>query len=270
MLTPQMRTWLAANGVIVLLAGMQLFVLADQTERFFAWTINPSLTAAFLGAGYFASLPLVYLSSRKPYWVQARTGVFGILIFTLVTLGVTLLHLERFHLDSAIWSARAAAWVWLVVYVAVPPLMLALIVWQLRQPGQNLARGTSLPGWLRSGFAAQGVVMFVYGALMLLVPNLVPWPWTLTALTSRAVGAWLVGIGIVAAQCSWENDWGRVQVALQSYALLALLQLAALVRYAATVEWTQPSSWVYSAWLVIMLALGGAGSWLARNATRSL
>jgi hypothetical protein len=34
----------------VLLAGLQLFVFATETDRFFAWTIASPLTAAFLGA----------------------------------------------------------------------------------------------------------------------------------------------------------------------------------------------------------------------------
>jgi hypothetical protein len=35
--------------VLVFLAGVQLFILSEQTDRYFAWTIVPPLTAALLG-----------------------------------------------------------------------------------------------------------------------------------------------------------------------------------------------------------------------------
>jgi hypothetical protein len=36
--------------VLVFLASIQLFILSEQTDRYFAWTIVPPLTAAFIGA----------------------------------------------------------------------------------------------------------------------------------------------------------------------------------------------------------------------------
>ena len=36
----------------------------------FAWTIQPPLTAAFLGAGYAAGFVLVVLSLRDPVWAR--------------------------------------------------------------------------------------------------------------------------------------------------------------------------------------------------------
>ena len=55
-LTAGMRSLLIVAGVLVALAGIQLFVFSDRTDRFFAWTIEPPLTAAFLGASYWASV----------------------------------------------------------------------------------------------------------------------------------------------------------------------------------------------------------------------
>jgi hypothetical protein len=44
-----MRGLLLAAGALVFLAGFQLFILTEQTDLYFAWTIQPPLTAAFLG-----------------------------------------------------------------------------------------------------------------------------------------------------------------------------------------------------------------------------
>jgi hypothetical protein len=95
-LTVGMRVLLLVFCVTVFTAGFQLFVLAEYTERFFAWTINPPLTAAFLGANYWGSLPLVLMSAREHTW--ARVAVPGVLVFTVLTLVATLIHIDRFHM----------------------------------------------------------------------------------------------------------------------------------------------------------------------------
>jgi hypothetical protein len=46
-----MRALLAVFSVLTALGVVALFVLATATDRFFAWTIEPPLTAALLGAG---------------------------------------------------------------------------------------------------------------------------------------------------------------------------------------------------------------------------
>src|SRR6185437_399056 len=54
------------------LLGALLFLLSTKTAKYFAWTIQPSLTAAVLGANYWASTVLALLASRMPYWAQGR------------------------------------------------------------------------------------------------------------------------------------------------------------------------------------------------------
>ena len=43
-------------AVLTTFATVTLYVLSDRTEQLFAWTIQPPVTAAFLGAGYAAGL----------------------------------------------------------------------------------------------------------------------------------------------------------------------------------------------------------------------
>jgi len=53
--TPVIRLILYVASFLVLSVGLSLYLLSGQTETYFSWTINPPLTAAFLGAGYLAS-----------------------------------------------------------------------------------------------------------------------------------------------------------------------------------------------------------------------
>ena len=57
-LTRELRCSVAFAG-LALVAGFLLFPLAQETDRFFSWTIQPPLTAAFMGAAYWAAFVLI-------------------------------------------------------------------------------------------------------------------------------------------------------------------------------------------------------------------
>jgi hypothetical protein len=67
-----------------------------------------------------------------------------------------------------------------------------------------------------------------------------------------------------------ENDWVRLRGPLLSYTALGLLQLVALLRYPHTPDWHRASAWLYVAFLIAMVAVGGY-SWYAmrRGTSRS-
>jgi hypothetical protein len=86
------------------------------------------------------------------------------------------------------------------------------------------------------------------------------WLWALTPLTARAIGAWLLGTGVVVAQWNWENRIDRMRTPAISSAVFALLQLTALARYPAEVDWRTPQAWVYVVFLGGMLCIGIGGT----------
>lgn len=57
------------------------------------------------------------------------------------------------------------------------------------------------------------------GVPLLLVPTAMfgGWPWAPTPLTGRAIGAWTIGIGTIAAHAAWENDWWRPRPMMASH-----------------------------------------------------
>ena len=218
---------------MVLLAGVPLFIGSEQTDQYFAWTIRPPLTAAVLGALYWSAVPFVFLSAREREWANARLAVPGVLVFTTLGLLATVLHADRFHFTSPVFVARAVAWAWLAIYVLVPPITAILLVSQLRRARGDPARSRPLPRLFTYIVAAQGAVMLLAGATLFLAPEAAGarWPWDLTPLTSRAIGAWLVGLGVTAAQAAWEGDRARIRVGLVTYAVAGTLVFVALARY---------------------------------------
>jgi hypothetical protein len=119
-LTSAVRWLLFAAAVLVLLAGFQLFVLTEHTGTYFAWTIANPLAAAFLGASYWASLSIEALAGRQAAWANARIAVPAVLVFTVLTLVATLLHLDKFHFGGSFAAGtQIITWGWIAIYVLV-------------------------------------------------------------------------------------------------------------------------------------------------------
>jgi hypothetical protein len=268
LLTPGMRRLLIIAGVLVFLAGVQLFVFTERTATYFAWTIEPPLTAAFLGASYWASVALEWRAAGETAWARARIAAPAVFVFTVLTLAATLLHLDRFHLGNSFApSTRAVTWAWIAVYAFVPPAMVVLMLVQGRATGADPPRRAPLVAWVRAVLGALAALLLVVGAALFLAPERVAgvWPWALTPLTGRAIAAWLVGIGIAAVHGLVENDFRRVAPAALAFLLLGLLQFVALARYPSDIRWGA-SAWIYVAVLALCTMVGGYGLLRARRA----
>ncbi len=269
-LTPGMRVLLRVAAVLVFLAGVQLFVFTERTERYFAWTIEPPLTAAFLGAAYWSSVTFEWAAAHRQRWAEARIAVPTVFVFTVLTLVVTLVHLDRFHLGAGFEPAtRAVTWLWLAIYTVVPVLMAALVFVQRRTPGAEPARTIPRPPiWLAGLVAAQAVLLLALGTALLVVPASAGalWPWELSALTGRAIGAWLVSLGVAAAHALWERDLRRLRPAATAYVVFAILQGIALLRYPGTVDQGDPRTIGYVLFLASALVAGLTAMWLDRRA----
>lgn len=253
-----MRWLLYAASSLVFLAGFQLSLFTEQTGTYFAWTVFPPITAAFLGAAYWAAIPVEIIAARESTWAKARVAVPAIWLFTTLTLVVTLVHSDRFHFSSPVASAQGAAWFWLAIYAGVPVAMLVVGLLQIRVPGGDPPRGPALPLWMRIAVLVQGGGMLVLGVGLLLAPTVVgaAWPWSLSPLTGRAIGAWFVGIGFAAFHATWENDFLRIRPLGGGYTAFAILQLVVIARYVEAVNWSSAAAWIYLVFLASILPIG--------------
>lgn len=263
---PAMRQLLYIAAFLVFLAGLVLFVFPLRTAEWFAWTVNPPMTAVFLGAAYWASAGLEIMGARSASWGAARLAVWPVFIFTTLTLGVTLLHLDRFHLSPANAPlAQFATWAWLAIYAVVPVAMVVISRIQIRSrpvvPNTSTAeRRPVLPAALRWMLGGIAGVLLLYGVALLAVPVYAAmwWPWQLSELTARAVGAWLIGLGWAAGQGQLSADLRSVRpVALTSVAFV-ILQVIALLRYGDALTW---SSGPAIGFVTVLLAIAVAGGW---------
>jgi hypothetical protein len=260
MILPGTRLVLAVFSGLTLLAFVALFIGAEQTDRVFAWTIQPPITAAFLGAAYAGGCALEVLAVRRGTWATVRIPFLAIMVFTTTTLVVTLMHRDRFHFGSPVPLAQFAAWFWLIIYVVVPVAMVIVWIIEERRPAMPVER-VPLPTVLRVALLAQGAVMLAVAVPLLFRPALaaVLWPWPLTPLTARMVAAWLLGFGLAVILAGWEADLARLDVAAPAYGLLAVLELVVLVRFPESVAWGSAAAWGYLAVAVSILLSSAYG-----------
>ena len=271
-LVPGMRRLLFTAAVLVLLAGVQLFVFTGRTGHWFAFTVADPLSAAFLGAGYWAAVAIEALAGWQGVWANARIAVPAVLVFTVLTLTVTVTHLGQFHLGAGFAAGTQAVTVaWIAIYVAVPALMVILWLRQVRTPGADPPRAAGLPGWLSVLLAVQAAVLAGVGVALFAAPVAAAplWPWTLTPMMAQAVGAWLIGLGVAAGQMLAERDARRVRPAAAGSVLLAVLLAVALARYPHQFHWESASAITYLTILATMALTGTAALARARSLPRT-
>ena len=228
--------------LLVTSVGVFTFILSESTERLFAWTINPPLTAAFLAL----------LSAREPIWVRVRITYAVSLVFTGLTGLATFLHLDKFQFE------KLNGWLWVIVYATVPPLLVVLFFVQRRERGDDPPRTVPIARWLMPIVAVQAAIVLVLGLALFLAPSTADslWPWPLTPLTARTVSAWMLALAAGLAMTLVERDWARVRVATLTYTAAPLLQFVALARFSETLNWSAPGIWLYVGFLAGILLLG--------------
>lgn len=254
---PLMRFALLLGAILTFLSGVQLFVLTDRTERFFAWTVGSGATATIIGAFYWTACVLAYLSWRRQPWVRARVGVPGVTLFLWATLLSTLLHTENFHFGSDVTSARLAAWAWLIVYVVDPILVTLALVLQRREPGTDPPRFGYLSSSYRRVLNVVGPAFALLGVGMVAMPSAVvdTAPFPLTPLTSRTIGAWVIAMGVVFVTMAWENDRDRIRPAAIASVVAPALLIIGTLRYLDQFTWGAPG-WAYVIMITLILGIG--------------
>jgi hypothetical protein len=263
--TPRLRLTLELFAGLALIAGALLFLGATRTDTWWSWTIQPPLTAATLGAFYWAAFALILGAARSKTWARARPAVYPVAVIAVLLLLITLIHIDRFDLNSLFGVF------WVVAYALVPVLLAWTLVEQRGTPGEDPRRARRLPTLLRRVLIIEGVVMLATGVLLLVAPGAADdvWPWALSPLTSRAIGSFLVGIGLAALIAVREDDPLSFRGAALAYTALGLLELLALNLHIPDLGDRPAATTLYAAFWVAVVLTGGYGLRASRASSRS-
>ena len=205
--------------------GPLLVLAPGHTARYWAWTIQPSMSAVWVGAGYTFGACAISTMLVLNRWRTAILATVATIPFAYAMILTTLLHLDRFPTGSVRF------WVWLVIYVVLP-LGLPVILVRNRhadpgpEPGEQL-----LPRRLTRTVGMIGIAIDAFGLALFAVPGTVGavWPWPLTPLMAQVVAGWLMFFGTGAAMLAVERRYRAVRAFLPSVAVwFAVLGVAAL------------------------------------------
>ena len=248
---PLTRVVAAVVIVILVFAWVVLFLTPDTTDRRFAWTIHPTMTAMLMGAGYGSALYFFarVLSGRR--WHRIALGFLPTTVFTWMMLGATFLHWDRFRHGSIPFLL----WFW--IYLLTPVLVPA--VWLINRssdPGALDEHDAVFPIWTRRAMAAAGLLLVAIAAWMYLFPAsaIGVWPWLLTPLTARAVAAFVALPGVAWLAIASDRRWSAARVMLATIAIGLALLLVAVARAWGEFDHANALSYLYVAGLVGTLA----------------
>ena len=235
-------------GLAIVYAGVVLYFLPEKAAQLFAWNIQPSLTAVFMGALYFTGIPGLFLAARAgTRWQQVRA-----IMPSLFTLSASMLIATLFHLDRFLWG-NPVTWLWLILYIVVAPLI-AILTYQHRRDAvpEPAPRIPVTP--LMQQLAYTTVILFVIGLLFLVLPQTMAplWPWRLTPLTGRVTGGFLMFLAVALAGVARERDWMAMRLFLPGGVLAFALLAISIPRF-----WGEYNLGLWQTWLYFIIVIFG-------------
>jgi hypothetical protein len=220
--------WLAILVIPFLLsASAILLIWPGDTGRLFAWPIKPPMTAMMLGSAYMGGLYFFFRVLWARQWHTIKAGFLPVATFAGLMGIATVLHWDKFtpgHISFIAWAS---------VYFVSPFLVLG--AWWFNRatdPQAPDAKDQLIPRVLRLILGAAGVVEIGVGVLLFLVPALMIsiWPWTLSPLTARAVGAMVTLPGVVQLGMALDPRWSSARVVMEAQAFSLVFILISAVR----------------------------------------
>jgi len=244
----------------LVVAFVVLYGFPHDTKRLFAWDIHPALTPMVLGAVYIGGAYFFVRAFQATEWHTVKVGFIPVTVFASLLGVATVLHWDRFI------HTNLAFWLWAGLYFTTPFLVLG--TW-LRNRGVEPAPGTDE---LRLAPAAR-VVVGVTGALSLALglflflrptPAIDLWPWTLSPLTARVMGA-VFALGVAGLVIVADSRWSTARLMLQTEEVMVFLILLAAGISHGDLDGSRPLTWVLGAGLLAVLA---GSLWLSATMDR--
>ena len=247
---PETR-WLAVLIIPFLVAAsILLFIWPNDTDKLFAWTIKPSITPMMLAAAYLGGIYFFTRAALAKRWHLVKLGFLPVTAFASLLGIATILHWDRFN------HSHISFYTWSTLYFTTPFLVLA--VW-LRN--RRTDRGTVEPGELiippaiRLFIGIIGVITLAVSLLLFLQPDLMirQWPWMLTPLTARVVGAMFALPGVVGLGIALEQRWSAARIILEAQAFSIVMILIATARAWGDFEQSNAITWLFVRGLSFLL-----------------
>lgn len=254
---PVTRLVAAVVAPVLALAGVLLYLFPGQTERLWAWPMDPPMTPLAVGAGYLAGAVLFARAARERCWHTIGVVFLAATALSALLLVATFLHWDRFT------HGHASFWGWLGLYLVTPWLLPLLWVRNRRHDPAELSARDTVPDGLRGAGGALGAGLLTVALAVFAHPPLAigSWPWSLTPLTARTVSAFLAFIGVLLLVALFERRWSALRLHVESATLGLALVAVGAVR--ARGDFDGPG-WAVAAFVILLgsVLAALAGGWV--------
>ena len=243
--------WVAALVIpFLVVAFIILFFFPGQTERLFAWKIQPSMSAMMLAGAYAGGIGFFAGVLRLKQWYRIKVGFLPVLSFASLLGIATILHWDKFN------AGHISFFAWAGLYFTTP--FIVLTVW-LRNRNQDTGKSEDhdiiIPSIVRIIIGFMGAITLVISLFLFVQPETMIglWPWALTPLTARVMGAMFSLPGLVGLGIAFDQRWSAAKLILQSQGFSILLILVAALRALGDFDWANIGSWFFVGGLGFML-----------------
>jgi hypothetical protein len=232
----------------LVLAFIVLFGFPRQTQRLFAWTINPTMTSMTLASAYLGGAYFFACVSREKRWNVVQTGFASVALFASLLGVATILHWDKFN------HRNIAFWLWAALYFTTPFLVAASWIANqrvARPAASDEVRIGRIPQWT---IVIVGMLALVQGLVMFIAPELVipVWPWLLTPLTCRVVGS-IFCLGSAGIMALIDPRWSTLRLMFRVEQVMIILILISAARAWTEFDPGKPLTWLLLAGFVGVL-----------------
>jgi hypothetical protein len=250
-LIPLTRIAFGFLALLSIISGPLLYLYPSGTAQYWAWEIQPEMSAVWLGAGYtFAAMALLTLLFMGRFQ-KLLVILLSAWPFSCVMLFATLIHIDRFFVD------RITFWGWFLIYLIVPFAFPA--AWLLNKKYAVPQQGDELqfPKNSVSIAAVVSLGTFLLAAVLIFNPTLAAsfWPWNLTPLMSRVIGGWILSWSAAAFCLVFERRYLAYREFIPEAGLWLVLILIGGLRYSEQFDFSRPSTYVFFGGLGLLALL---------------
>jgi hypothetical protein len=249
---PATRALSAFIVPFLVVAFVVLYGFPRDTDRWFAWTIKPPMTPMTLGAVYLGGAYFFIRAFRATAWHTVKAGFVAVGTFASLMGVATIIHWDKFNHD------HVAFWLWAGLYFTTPFLVWG--VWAVNRRRGTPAQPTDVvvPVSARVMMGVTGVVAVAAGVFLFLFPDAAidVWPWTLTPLTSRVLGA-IFMLGIASLGVITDARWSAARLMLQVQVFMLTLIVLAALRAHSDFDASNAMTWLLLVGFVAALVSAG-------------
>ncbi|GAA2155066.1 hypothetical protein FHX52_1425 [Humibacillus xanthopallidus] len=210
---------------ILVAAFVILYGFPADTGRLFAWTISPQLTPMVLASAYLGGAWFFVRVARERRWAAVGAGFLAVCLFATLLGIATVLHWDRFN------HGHVAFWLWATLYFVAPVLVLGAWLANSRVAAPPRPDERRIGPVARVVIATGGGLALVQGLVLFASPSLmIPlWPWQLTPLTCRVVGA-IFCLGSAGLVVIGDPRWERLRLLVEIATVMLTLMLVGGLR----------------------------------------